>query len=104
MVLIFRARLSVAFLQIDNILDNIYSRTFAILAVVLSSASLAASCIFIANTASLDCVTKFRQWEIASQNLNILSSVDFWACLALPLTSFAWYVLVSPYAHQLLNT
>ena len=96
-------RLSVAFLQIDNNLNNVYPRTFSILAFVLSSASLAASCIFIANGECLDSIEKFRQWEIASHNQHALSSVDFWACLALPLTSLAWYTFTSFYVHQLLN-
>ena len=94
LALIFRVRLSVAFLQIDDILNNIYPRTFAILAFILSSGSLAAGCIFVVNREGLECVEKFRKWETASQNPKKLASVDFWACLALPLTSLAWYVLV----------
>jgi len=96
-------RLSVAFLQIDIILNNIYHRTFSILAFIFSSASLAASCIFIANEASLDSVEKFKQWEIASQDQHTPSSVDLWVCLTLPLTSLAWYVLMFFYVHLLLN-
>ena len=85
-------RLSLAFLQIDKVLSNIYLRTFAILACILSSASLAASCVFIANGESLDRIDKSREWELASKNPNTLSAIEFWTCLALPLTSLAWYV------------
>ena len=94
----FELRLSVTFLQIDQIVNNIYIRTFAILACVLSSASLAASCIFVVNGENLDCVEKFRRWEIASQSPNAMPSVDFWTCLASPLTSLAWYAPVFPWA------
>ena len=99
----FRARLSVALLQIDNIVENTYPRTFTILAFILSSASLAASSVFLANGASLNCEEKFRKWEIASQHPNTLSSVDLWACLALPLTSLTWYVPVFFHANQMLK-
>ena len=99
----FRARLSVAVLKIDKIVENTYPRTFTILAFILSSASLAAGSVFLANGANLNCEEKFRKWEIASQHPNTLSSVDLWACLALPLTSLTWYVLVFFHAHQMLK-
>jgi len=83
-------RTSVAFLQIQNVLDNVYPRTFAILTFILSGASFAASYIFIANATSLDCDEKFRQWESASRQPNTLASLDFWACLSLPFTSMVW--------------
>jgi len=62
------------------------------MAFVLSSASLAASCVLIVNGESLDCVEMFRKWVIASQNPNSSSSIVLWECLALPFTSLVWYV------------
>jgi len=74
----------------DDVWSNIYPRTSFVLALVLSFASLIASCIFIASVSNLDCDDKSGQWEIASHNPTAPSSVDTWACLALPLTFLAW--------------
>jgi len=83
-------RTSVALLQIDDVLDNIYPRTFATLTFILSGASLAACYILIANVANLDCDDKFDQWQSASLQSDTLASVNFWACLALPITTMGW--------------
>ena len=83
-------RTSVAFLQIQDVLDNVYPRTFAVLTFILSGASFVASYIFIANATSLDSEEKYRRWESASRLPNTLASLDFWACMSLPFTSMVW--------------
>jgi len=89
-VLTFLNRTSVTFLQIQDVLDSVYPRTFAVLAFILSGASFAASYIFIANATRLDCDEKFCQWESASRQPNTWDSLNFWACMSLPLTSMVW--------------
>ena len=81
-------------MQLPTVFNHIYLRVAVILAFLLSLSSGASACIFRAFSEFLGSSTKGSRWIEASRYKKRISSVDFWACLAWPLTSLSWLVLL----------
>ncbi|KAF8972105.1 hypothetical protein BDZ97DRAFT_1011644 [Flammula alnicola] len=103
--------LSIAFLQLDSVINNVLGRTTAISAFIFSSTGLALSCLYMA-TKSTFSDRRFRnKWveactfpnkymfdvtmvlQASRSGLETMEAVEFWALLALPLSSLVWSVL-----------
>jgi len=87
-----RPRLALALLQLSAVFDQIYLRMAAIFVFSLSLASGVCACVFLAMESELGSSDKANRWVQASMDLTSLASLDFWLCLAWPLTSLTWWV------------
>ncbi|KAF8966028.1 hypothetical protein BDZ97DRAFT_1917736 [Flammula alnicola] len=86
--------LSIAFLQLDSVFNNVLGRTTAISAFIFSSTGLALSCLFIASKTTFNDRNFRNKWvEVSRSGLETMEAVEFWALLALPLSSLVWSVL-----------
>lgn len=89
-----RLRLGITLLQLPSVFNQIYLRMAAICVFSLSFASGVSATIFRAMESELDSSEKAQRWIRASRDPTSLASLDFWLCLAWPLTSLTWWVKI----------
>ncbi|PPQ95839.1 hypothetical protein CVT26_015969 [Gymnopilus dilepis] len=86
---------SVAFLQIGNISENGgLARTAIILASVFATAGLITGTMYVGMGAQIDNSIIRTRWIQASINPRSIDSADFWANLALPISSAVWSLIL----------
>ncbi|KAF9567666.1 hypothetical protein CPC08DRAFT_719311 [Agrocybe pediades] len=82
--------LSIAFLQVNGVAENIVTRTLTLSAAVFASSGLLTSGLYVCNKARFQSKKLGKKWKQASENHRSSESVEFWALLALPLSSLIW--------------
>ncbi|KDR67814.1 hypothetical protein GALMADRAFT_1063167 [Galerina marginata CBS 339.88] len=82
--------LSIAFIQLDGVMDNIPARTMGLAALIFSSSGLITGGVYLIARINLEDV-KFRdRWVEASRSLKITGSTKFWACIVSPVVFLVW--------------
>ncbi|KDR74357.1 hypothetical protein GALMADRAFT_280339 [Galerina marginata CBS 339.88] len=85
--------LSVAFLQIDEVIDNVLTRTFVIASCLFSGTGLLISNIYLVKILKLNGRGTRERWINASSTLTTPESIDFWVSLVMPVSSLMWSIL-----------
>ncbi|PPQ95791.1 hypothetical protein CVT26_015891 [Gymnopilus dilepis] len=85
--------LSLGFLQIDGVVDDNISRSLLLASCLFSGTGLIVGGLYLTMKADLLSVTVRVRWMKASQNCKARDSIDFWTCLALPISSVAWSIV-----------
>ncbi|PPQ95841.1 hypothetical protein CVT26_015971 [Gymnopilus dilepis] len=85
--------LSIALLQINGLIDDPLARYFLILSCIFSGGGLTVSSIYVAMESKLANIKVRDKWISASRNPGSIASMDFWACLATPVSSVIWQVV-----------
>jgi len=86
-------RTTVALFLHPNIFNQIYSRMIVIAACLLFGESGTEALILLAHKKRLRSVVKKEAWVDASKYPKTFSSINFWTCLASPLTTVIWWVI-----------
>ncbi len=86
-------RTTVALFLHPYIFDRIYLKLIVTVAFLLSAASGASASILLAHKERLRSAKKREAWVDASKYPKKFSSINFWTCLASPLTTLIWWVI-----------
>ncbi|KDR71057.1 hypothetical protein GALMADRAFT_214076 [Galerina marginata CBS 339.88] len=87
--------LSVAFLQVEGVLERALTRTATLSSVVFSIAGIVSSGIYLSGKVKFTSKRIRNKWKEASSYPASAGSIEFWACLALPVSSMIWSALYS---------
>ena len=89
-------RTTVALFLHPYIFNQIYSRMIVVGAFLLFGESVTEALISLAHKKRLRSAVKREAWVDASKYPKTFSSINFWICLASPLTTLIWWVLHTP--------
>ncbi|KDR78606.1 hypothetical protein GALMADRAFT_277992 [Galerina marginata CBS 339.88] len=81
--------LSLSFFQIDGVGDNVYTRTTALSALLVSCSGLVSSSWYLFNKSNLRTRGMKEEWIEASRSRDTKASIDFWVFLTAPISCLA---------------
>ncbi|KAF8886869.1 hypothetical protein CPB84DRAFT_1849988 [Gymnopilus junonius] len=85
--------LSIALLQIDGVIDTVFTRTCTITTAICAACGLLSSGIYLFLKSEFKSQRTRIKWVEASNRSTALESIEFWTLLSLPLASFLWAIL-----------
>ncbi|KAF8905803.1 hypothetical protein CPB84DRAFT_567020 [Gymnopilus junonius] len=94
-ICVFLVSLSVAFLLIGSVSGNTLARTSVILSSLFSGAGLVMSGMYVTAGSKLENITVRNTWVEASEDVDTVKSVEFWAAMVMPLSA-VWVGLILP--------